>query len=74
MRVTTAEDALAWLERQLTETPPLPTALPVRTVLEYARARLAARPADEVTRYYTAGSYVVRDLVSCAGRCPDPPG
>ncbi|WP_031522087.1 hypothetical protein [Streptomyces sp. NRRL F-5123] len=70
---TTAEAALDWLAQQLAETPPLPTALPAAAILAHARARLAAHPADEVTRYYTAGSYVARDLVRCTGRCPAPP-
>jgi hypothetical protein len=71
---TSAEEAVRWLEGQLVETPPLPTDLPIGTVLRYARARLRAEPADVVTRYYTAGAYVVRDLVRCAGRCPVPSG
>ncbi|MFI0897767.1 hypothetical protein [Streptomyces sp. NPDC020983] len=70
---TSAEAAAGWLEQQLAETPPMPTALPAETVLGYARARLAEHPGDAVTRYYTAGSYVCRDLVRCAGRCPQPP-
>lgn len=70
---TTTETALGWLEQQLAETPPMSSALPAGTVLEYARARLQQTPSDVVTRYYTAGSYVARDLVPCTGQCPDPP-
>lgn len=70
---THAESAADWLEQQLKETPPMSTALPASAVLEYARARLAGHPGDVVTRYYTASSYVCRDLVPCEGRCPAPP-
>jgi hypothetical protein len=70
---TDAASAAEWLEQQLTETPPLPTAVPASAVLDYARARLDGHPGDVVTRYYTAASYVCRDLVRCRGRCPDPP-
>lgn len=70
---TDPEDALSWLEQELTTTPPMSTALPAASVVAYARARLAGRPADVVTRYYTPGSYVVRDLVQCTSGCPSPP-
>src|SRR4051812_42532166 len=50
--------AVGWLGQQLAETPPMSTALPADTVIEYARARLATHPGDVVTRYYTAGAYV----------------
>lgn len=67
------DQALAWLARELAESPPLPTALPAEAVLAHARDRLRAHPYDQVTRYYTAGSYVCRDLVWCEGlpgECP----
>lgn len=67
---TTPGDAAAWLERQLAETPPLPTGLDAGVLTAYARARLTGRPGDAVTRYYTAGAYAVRDLVRCTGACP----
>ena len=65
-------DALDWLGRQLAATPPLPTDLPPETVLAYAGERLARHPSDNITRYYTASAYVVRDLLSCEGgtNCP----
>lgn len=65
--------AVAWLEQQLTATPPMATDLPAASTVAYARSRIAGRPADVVTRYYTAGGYVARDLVQCVGRCPSPP-
>jgi hypothetical protein len=63
-------DAAGWLERQLTEAPPLPTGVPAAVLVAYARARLTGHPGDAVTRYYTAGAYAVRDLVPCSGACP----
>lgn len=70
---TAPGDAMSWLEQQLAETPPMSTALPTDTVLVHARERLTQHPGDQVTRYYTATAYVVRDLVRCAaGDCPDP--
>lgn len=69
-------DAVAWLEAELAATPPMSTALPTETVIEYARARISESPGDQVTRYYTAGSYVCRDLVLCVpepGPCPNYP-
>ncbi|MFF4120910.1 hypothetical protein ACFY0P_46895 [Streptomyces sp. NPDC001714] len=68
--------APAWLARETAEAPPLPTALPAATVLAYARERLPAYPYDLVTRYYTASTYVCRDLVWCEGApgaCPGAP-
>lgn len=72
---TDVDDAMAWLEKQLTETPPLETAVPPALVLDYARARLAQEPGDQVTRYYTQSAYACRDLVRCpqGGPCPDTP-
>lgn len=68
-------DALAWLAEQLARTPPLPGALPAATVLGYARERLTRHPGDQITRYYTASQYVVRDLIHCTGGpgCPGAP-
>jgi hypothetical protein len=73
---TDVDSALAWLEREMRASPPTEHGVPVETVLRYARARLGEEPGDQVTRYYTAGGYVCRDLVRCPpqGPCPDPPG
>lgn len=70
---STPVDALDWLKRELGIAPPLPTALPAHTVLAYAGDRLTQNPRDQVTRYYTASAYVVRDLVHCDGGagCPE---
>ncbi|NJP42643.1 hypothetical protein [Actinacidiphila epipremni] len=67
------EAAASWLEQEVARTPPMPTALPAESLVAYARTRLAQDPADVVTRYYTASSYVCRDLVLCTGRCPASP-
>lgn len=71
----TTDGAMGWLEEQLVQTPPMSSALPTPTVLEYARVRLSEHPGDQVTRYYTAGAYVCRDLVRCQGGdfCPGHP-
>ncbi|HEY5834139.1 hypothetical protein [Streptomyces sp.] len=72
---TEPEAALTWLAAQLAESPPPPSAVPADTVIGYARERIARHPYDQVTRYYTAGSYVCRDLVRCTGapgECPAP--
>jgi hypothetical protein len=73
---TQAQEALAWLAREVAQTPPPASGLPVPVLLAYARARLGEQPGDQVTRYYTASAYVVRDLVRCTGGegCPDRPG
>ncbi|MBM9509028.1 hypothetical protein [Actinacidiphila acididurans] len=72
---TEAGAALGWLAAELEGAPPLPTSLPVETTLGYARERLGTYPYDQVTRYWTPGGYVCRDLVWCDGTvgvCPDP--
>jgi hypothetical protein len=73
---TDAGQAVAWLETELSATPPLPTSLPADVVLENARVRLLEAPGDQVTRYYTASGYVCRDVVLCPpeGPCPRSPG
>ncbi|WP_225849246.1 hypothetical protein [Streptomyces sp. HPF1205] len=71
-----ADAALEWLGRELAAHPPPPGALPAEVTLAYGRERLRAFPYDLVTRYYTAGGYVCRDLVRCEGEpgvCPGPP-
>ncbi|NUP52323.1 MAG: hypothetical protein HOW97_34130 [Catenulispora sp.] len=72
---TAVDDAMGWLAKQLADTPPLTTAIAPELIIGYARERLTQEPGDQVTRYYTAGSYACRDLVRCppAGPCPDPP-
>jgi hypothetical protein len=67
--------AIGWLEAEVTATPPLPTALPPDVVIEHARVRIEETPGDQVTRYYTAGGYVCRDVVRCPpdARCPHRP-
>lgn len=71
---TTVDDAMDWLTKQLSETPPLTTAIPPALVLDYARERLVHEPGDQVTRYYTNSAYACRDLVRCpqTQTCPDP--
>lgn len=70
---TSVEGAVEWLAEELAAAPPLPTAVSPAHMAAYARERLTGWPGDAVNRYYTAGSYVCRDLVACAGACPDPP-
>lgn len=74
---TSADAAGDWLERELTESPPAPAALPVSVHMRSARDALA-RGADAYVGYYTAhGGFLVRALLACprrGRRCPAPPG
>lgn len=73
---TDPEAAADWLERELTESPPPASALPVRLHMRFARAALRRR-ADAYVGYYTAhGGFLVRTLLACPRRglrCPSPP-
>lgn len=73
---TTAAAAADWLERELKESPPPASALPVETHMRSARAALD-RGADAYVGYYTAhGRFLVRALLACPRRglrCPAPP-
>jgi hypothetical protein len=70
-----AGPALAWLGSELQDNPPLPTDLPVETILKHEEDCLA-RKADSYVGYYTPGGFMVRALLICPRegfRCPEPP-
>jgi hypothetical protein len=73
---TDAAAAAHWLERELTESPPPATAVPVRTHMRAARDALR-RGSDAYVGYYTAhGRFLVRTLLACPRgnlRCPASP-
>ncbi|HWM36109.1 MAG TPA: hypothetical protein VNS49_03175 [Streptomyces sp.] len=68
--------AAAWLERELTESPPPATAVPVELHMESARDAFS-READAYVGYYTEGGrFLVRAVLVCprkGERCPSPP-
>jgi hypothetical protein len=72
--LTSAEDALAWLEKELSVFEPLDAdAFPVTVRLEYSRARLQQKRANEVIYgYYSRdGRYVARQIHPCTDTAPD---
>ena len=74
---TEAAAAADWLERELTQSPPLDTALCIQRHLRPARDALR-RGTDAYVGYYTVhGGFLVRALLACprrGRRCPAPPG
>jgi hypothetical protein len=73
---TGADEAYAWLRRELSAYPPPPRAVPASAHLALARDALG-RGEDSYTGYYSAGGlFVVRALLVCprkGERCPSPP-
>lgn len=67
-RLTTLDDALAWLEQELTAHPPVDSAaFPVTARLVYSRERLQQTRANEVIYGYwsQARRYISRRLYPC---------
>lgn len=68
-----ADDAAAWLEKELTRFPPLDAdSFPIASRIGYARDRLRQQVnRDVVWGYWSQGKrYVARALVSCPGQGP----